>query len=125
MMESLTWECADIILEEALGLSSLGHEPGEGPLHVPPLGSRLFPQHLVVGHGLPVGLEQGKKGMEQLHFQISHGWRSCRLCSSVSTGFWRVTEVRQPEIQGFCAGKGLGEGNGMDQGVDNGMGHGF
>lgn len=60
-MESLTWECADIILEEALGLSCLGHEACEGPLHVPPLGSRLLPQHLVVGHRLPVGLGQGKE----------------------------------------------------------------
>lgn len=58
--------------------------------------------------------------MEQLHFQISQGWRSCRLCSSVSTAFGGVTGVQQTEIQGFCAGKGLGVDNGMGQGVGNG-----
>lgn len=40
---TLTWECADVIFEETLGLACLGHEPGECPLHVAPLGCSLLP----------------------------------------------------------------------------------
>lgn len=45
---SLTWEGSDIILEEALCFSSLGHEACECSLYIPSLRSCLLSHHLVI-----------------------------------------------------------------------------
>ena len=65
----LTWKRADIIFEKTLGLAGLGHETGEGPLHISPLGRSLLPQDLVVRHGLAVRL----RGEEQRHWRSTSG----------------------------------------------------
>lgn len=51
-VQTLTWEGGDVIFEEALSFSSLGHEPCERSLHVSPLTRRLLSHHLVIRHRL-------------------------------------------------------------------------
>lgn len=65
----LTWEGSDVVFEEALSFSSLGHEARECSLHVSPLCCCLFSHHLVVRHRLSERL-RGKQQLTQFTFRI-------------------------------------------------------
>jgi len=58
---SLTWEGGDVVFEEAVSFSGLGHEASERSLHVSPLTRCLLSHHLVVRHRLSERLRAGGK----------------------------------------------------------------
>lgn len=82
---TLTGESADVILEKTLGLARLGHEPGEGSLHVSPLRCSLLSQDLVVRHRFTVRLEQQRHQAEPMPPSISSGPVLLQLCPSENT----------------------------------------